>query len=62
MHHKRVRNARRPGLLQNGFGAVALADQLVPFDRHPLAGIARTVQMKPLPLAPTVIERGLGRS
>ena len=53
-------NARLAGLLQNSLGALAVSHQLVPFDRQPLAGVARTVQMKPLPFAPAGIERGLG--
>lgn len=57
MDYKRVRNALRAGLLQNGFGALAMADQLIPFYRHPLAGVARAVHMNPLPFALAGIER-----
>jgi hypothetical protein len=60
VHQERMRNALRPCLLQNDLSVLAVTDQLVAFDHDPLAGIARTVRMKPLPLAPTVIERGLG--
>lgn len=57
MHYERMQNTLRAGLLQNGFGVLAVTDQFIPFDRHPKARVARTVQMKPLPFAVTGIER-----
>jgi len=56
VHYKRMRNAFRAGFLQNGLGALAVTDQLIPFDRHPKACVARTVQLKPLPFALAGIE------
>lgn len=60
MHHNGMRDAFRPGLLQNGLGTIALTNQLVPFDRDPLAGIMRTVHSQPFLFAPAVIEGGCG--
>ena len=40
VHYERMQNTLRAGLLQNGYGALAVTDQLIPFDRYPKACVA----------------------
>jgi len=50
-------NAFRPRLLQNGSCVFAMTDKPIPFDRHPFARIAGSVQSKPLLFALASAER-----